>query len=186
MFITTGCLYRRALGQPRDRHRTTPIRYLGSRCTGGCLWPRPGFPPVILLVFRGTQKNLSHLFMNLDQPIDLTGHELSPFHHRDIIYIKFHSIAHLMWYRYAIANGQRTFATGIRKWSRRLDDFPTVHDPRLHPTVALYPHGHIHLFVCHCAGKHGTTSIHTTVLITMGECTEWSWHLSARWSCQCW
>ena len=30
-----------------------------------------------------------------------------------------------MCYRYAIANGQKTFATGIRKWSRHLNDFPT-------------------------------------------------------------
>ena len=68
----------------------------------------------------------STVLKNLDKPIDLTGHELSPFHHRDIIYqdCKFHPIAHLMCYRYAIANEQRTFATGIRKWSRRLDDFP--------------------------------------------------------------
>ena len=69
----------------------------------------------------------STVLKNLDKPIDLTGHESSPFHHRDIIYqdCKFHSIAHLMCYRYAIANSQRTFATGIRKWSRHLDDFPT-------------------------------------------------------------
>ena len=62
----------------------------------------------------------STVLKNLDKPIDLTGHELSPFHHRDINYqdCKFQSIAHLMCYRYAIANGQRTFATGIRKWSR--------------------------------------------------------------------
>ena len=38
---------------------------------------------------------------------------------------RFHSIAHLMCYRYAIANGQRTFATGIRKWSKHLVDLPT-------------------------------------------------------------
>ena len=38
---------------------------------------------------------------------------------------RFHSIAHLMCYRYAIANGQRTFATGIRKWFKDLVDFPT-------------------------------------------------------------
>ena len=70
---------------------------------------------------------LSTVLKNLDKPIDLTGHELSPFYHRDIIYqdCKFHSITHLMCYRYAIANDQRTFATGIRKWSRHLDDFPT-------------------------------------------------------------
>ena len=30
-----------------------------------------------------------------------------------------------MCYRYAIANDQKTFATGIRKWSRPLNDFPT-------------------------------------------------------------
>ena len=30
-----------------------------------------------------------------------------------------------MCYRYAIAAGQKTFATGIRKWSKHLIDFPT-------------------------------------------------------------
>ena len=30
-----------------------------------------------------------------------------------------------MCYRYAIVNGQKKFATGIRKWSRHLTDFPT-------------------------------------------------------------
>ena len=38
---------------------------------------------------------------------------------------RFHSIAHLMCYRYAVAAGQKTFATGIRKWSKHLTDFPT-------------------------------------------------------------
>ena len=62
----------------------------------------------------------------LDHPIDLTGHVLSPFYVRDLDYqdCRFHSIAHLMCYRYAIANGQKTFATRIRKWSRHLTDFP--------------------------------------------------------------
>ena len=71
--------------------------------------------------------NGSTVLRNLDQPIDFSGHVLSPFYHRDMIYqdCKFHSFAHLMCYRYAIANGQKTFATGIRKWSRRLNDFPT-------------------------------------------------------------
>ena len=32
--------------------------------------------------------------------------------------------AHLLCYRYAIINNQKTFATGIRKWSRILVDFP--------------------------------------------------------------
>ena len=55
---------------------------------------------------------------DLDRPIDLQ---------RELIYqdCKFQSIAHLLCYRYAIANNQRTFATGIRKWSRPLVDFPT-------------------------------------------------------------
>ena len=30
-----------------------------------------------------------------------------------------------MYYRYAVAAGQKTFATGIRKWSKHLTDFPT-------------------------------------------------------------
>ena len=64
---------------------------------------------------------------DLDRPIDLSGHILSPFYQRELIYqdCKFQSIAHLLCYRYAIANNQRTFATGIRKWSRQLVDFPT-------------------------------------------------------------
>ena len=37
---------------------------------------------------------------------------------------KFQSIAQLLCYRYAIINNQKTFATGIRKWSRILVDFP--------------------------------------------------------------
>ena len=64
---------------------------------------------------------------DLDRPIDLTGHLLSPFYQRELIYqdCKSQSIAHLLCYRYAIANNQKTFATGIRKWSRRLVVFPT-------------------------------------------------------------
>ena len=52
---------------------------------------------------------------DLDRPIDITGHVLSPFYHRNLDYqdCRFHSIAHLMCYRYAIINGQKTFATGI-------------------------------------------------------------------------
>ena len=59
----------------------------------------------------------SNALMDLDRPIDLTGHVLSPFYIRHLDYqdSRFHSIAHLMCYRYAIANDQKTFATGIRK-----------------------------------------------------------------------
>ena len=69
----------------------------------------------------------STVIKDLDRPIDMTGHVLSPFHQRNLNYqdCRFHSIAHLMCYRYAIVNDQRTFATGIRKWSRHLTDFPT-------------------------------------------------------------
>ena len=44
----------------------------------------------------------------LDSPIDLTGHILSPFNIRNIDYqdSRFHSIAHLMCYRYAVAAGK--------------------------------------------------------------------------------
>ena len=63
----------------------------------------------------------------LDRPIDLTGHILSPFYIGNIDYqdSRFHSIAHVMCCRYAVAAGQKTFATGIRKWSKHLTDFPT-------------------------------------------------------------
>ena len=64
----------------------------------------------------------------LDRPIDLSGHVLPPFFIRNMDYMdsRFHSISHLMCYRYAIANDQRTFGTGIRKWSKHLVDFPTT------------------------------------------------------------
>ena len=69
----------------------------------------------------------STIIKDLDSPIDLTGHILSPFYQRELIYqdCKFQSIAHLLCYRYAIVNDQKIFATGIRKWSRRLVDFPS-------------------------------------------------------------
>ena len=69
----------------------------------------------------------SDIINDLDKPIDLDGHILSPFYPRAIIYqnCTFLSIAHLLCYRYAIINNQKIFATGIRKWSRPLRDFPT-------------------------------------------------------------
>ena len=69
----------------------------------------------------------SDIINDLDKPIDLDGHILSPFYPREIIYqnCTFLSIAHLLCYRYAIINNQKIFATGIRKWSRPLRDFPT-------------------------------------------------------------
>ena len=85
----------------------------------------------------------STVIKDLDRPIDITGHVLSPFHQRNLDYqdCRFHSIAHLMCYRYAIVNGQRTFATGIRKWSRHLTDFP-MHTFTVYSSGTLYC-GHI-------------------------------------------
>ena len=64
---------------------------------------------------------------NLDGPIDLTDYILSPFFVRDLYYqgCRFHSIAHLMCFRYAVLHGLRLFATSVRKWTRHLTDFPT-------------------------------------------------------------
>ena len=51
----------------------------------------------------------STVLKELDSPIDLTGHILSPFYIRNLDYqdSRFHSIAHLMCYRYAVATGQK-------------------------------------------------------------------------------
>ena len=70
----------------------------------------------------------SEIRLKLDNPIDLTGHLLSPFFVREFHYqgCWFHSIAHLMCYRYAMIHDLKSFATSIRKWSRHLTDFPTT------------------------------------------------------------
>ena len=64
---------------------------------------------------------------DLDDPIDLTHHILSPFFVRDLYYqeCRFHSIVHLMCFHYAVLHGLRLFATSVRKWTRHLTDFPT-------------------------------------------------------------
>ena len=69
----------------------------------------------------------SDIHLKLDNPIDLTGHILSPFFVREFVYqgCRFHSVAHLMCYRYAVLQGLKTFANGIRKWVKHLTDFPT-------------------------------------------------------------
>ena len=71
--------------------------------------------------------NNSEIRRQLDNPIDLDGHILSPFTIRDFTYqgCHFHSIAHLMCFRYAVLNDLKLFATSVRKWSRHLIDFPT-------------------------------------------------------------
>ena len=77
-----------------------------------------------------TPLSSSDIRLNLDNPIDLTGDILSPFFIREFVYqgCHFHSIAHLMCYRYAVLQGLTTFANSIRKWVKHLTDFPT---PRL-------------------------------------------------------
>ena len=66
--------------------------------------------------------------LDLDSPIDLNGHVLSPFTVRDFHYqdCHFHSIAHLMCYRYAVLNDFKLLATSVRKWSKHLTEFPIV------------------------------------------------------------
>ena len=66
-----------------------------------------------------THHSGSNVLKELDSPIDLTEHILSPFYIRDLNYqdSRFHSMAHLMCYGHAVVAGQKTFATGIRKWS---------------------------------------------------------------------
>ena len=68
----------------------------------------------------------SVVLKEFDSPIDLTGHILSPFYIRPLDYqdSRFHSVVNLMCFRYAVADGQKTFATGIRKWSKHVTDFP--------------------------------------------------------------
>ena len=86
-----------------------------------------------LSVIVSTCDNASHMSTrsaircDLDDPIDLTDHILSPFFVRDLYYqgCRFHSIAHLMCFRYAVLHGLRLFATSVRKWTRPLTDFPT-------------------------------------------------------------
>ena len=74
-----------------------------------------------------TPSTSSDIHLKLDNPIDLTGHILSPFFVRECHYqgCRFHSIAHLMYYRYAMIQGLKSFATSIRKWAKHLTDFPT-------------------------------------------------------------
>ena len=104
-----------------------PAPWLFGRDRTLVMWPLT--PPWMYL--HGRKQSVLHpgsdIINDLDKPIDLDGHILSPFYPREIIYqnCTFLSIAHLMCYRYAVINNQKTFATGIRKWSRPLRDFPT-------------------------------------------------------------
>ena len=80
----------------------------------------------------------SDIHLKLDNPIDLTGHILSPFFVREFVYqdCRFHSVAHLMCYRYAVLQGLKTFANGIHTWAKYLTDFPTPPPPLLDTCLA--------------------------------------------------
>ena len=118
---------------------------------------------------------------DLDRPIDLTGHLLSPFYQRELIYqdCKFQSITHLLCYRYAIANNQKTFATGIRKWSRRLVDFPTQKFTTTTETQQwLEILADIYTYLCtidetirSALINTGASPVHTSMQVAMGICT---------------
>ena len=62
-----------------------------------------------------TPSSISDITLKLDQPIDLTGHILSPFYAREFGYqdCRFNSVAHLMCYRYAVLHGLKLFATCV-------------------------------------------------------------------------
>ena len=73
-------------------------------------------------------KNAVDSRIDLDSPIELNDHVLSPFAVRDFHYqdCHFHSVAHLMCYRYAVLNDFKLMATSVRKWSKHLTEFPIV------------------------------------------------------------
>ena len=82
-------------------------------------------------------------FVNdLDKPIDLTGHMLSPFYPREFNYqdCRFSSVAHLMCYRYAVLHGLRSFAID------RLSDI-TIRHGGMAVAVLFSTSGHIQSLV---------------------------------------
>ena len=87
-------------------------------------------PSVIVSTWKdlSTTSNDSEIRLDLDDPIDLTEHLLSPFAVRDFHYqgCHFHSVAHLMCFRYAVLNYLKLLVISVRKWSRHLTEFPIV------------------------------------------------------------
>ena len=73
-------------------------------------------PSVIVSTWKdlSTTSNDSEIRLDLDDPIDLTKHLLSRFAVRDFHYqgCHFHSVAHLMCFRYAVLNNLKLFASG--------------------------------------------------------------------------
>ena len=93
-------------------------------CPGSHVSDSESTPSVIVSTWNNlsTPSTSSEIRLKLDNPIDLTGHLLSPFFVREFHYqgCHFHSIAHLMCYRYAMIHDLKSFTTSIRKWSRHL------------------------------------------------------------------
>ena len=87
-------------------------------------------PSVIVSTWKdlSTTSNDSEIRLDLDDPIDLTEHLLSPFAVRDFHYqgCHFHSVAHLMCFRYAVLNDLKLLAISVREWSGHLTEFPIV------------------------------------------------------------
>ena len=122
---------------PRDIQWTPGPSTAKSLCASTVV-SRPGShvsdsestPSVIVSTWNNlsTPSPSSEIRLKLDNPIDLTGHLLPPFFVREFHYqgCRFHSIAHLMCYRYTMIHDLKSFATSIRKWSRHLTDFPTT------------------------------------------------------------
>ena len=108
----------------RLRNHYVPVQWLSDRDL---------ISATLILLHVSTWNNLnaplssSDIHLKLDNPIDLTGHILSPFFVREFVYqgCQFHSVAHLICYHYAVLHGLKTFANGIRKWVKHLTDFPT-------------------------------------------------------------
>ena len=113
----------------------------------------------------------SEIISDLDRPIDLNGHILSPFYQREMVYqnCTFQSIAHLLCYRYAIINNQKTFATGIRKWSRPLVDFPSPKfetDTEIEQWRVILTE--IYTYLCITDDGIGATAFHSDSQVAMG------------------
>ena len=118
---------------PRETQWTTGPPTAKSLCAS-TVTLRPGShvsvsdssPSVIVSTWKdlSTTSNDSEIRLDLDDPIDLTKHLLSPFAVRDVHYqgCHFHSVAHLMCFRYAVLNNLKLFAISVR----HLTEFPIV------------------------------------------------------------
>ena len=120
---------------PRERQWTPGPSTAKSLCARTVAF-RPGShiivsdssPSVIVSTWKDLSTTSNDSEIRLDDPIDLTKHLLSPFAVRYFHYqgCHFHSVAHLMCFRYAVLSNLKLFAISVRKWSRHLTEFPIV------------------------------------------------------------